>query len=173
VDEAAEQVATDHMKILCRQVDSDRRPASARVGRLQVECAVGPPEVVVPGVDAEDVFELATADDQEAVEALVADAANPALHVGVRVGSPDRHADESDVLARQKSVEGARELRVAVVDQEPHLLFAVVELHQQVARLLQHPGVFGLLVQARYSIRRLPTSGRRARIDVAARPCRR
>jgi hypothetical protein len=42
-------------------------------------------------------------------------------------------------LARE-GVEGARELRVAVVDQEPDPLVAVVELHQQVARLLQHPG---------------------------------
>ena len=38
-----------------------------------------PPTVVVMGVDAEDVLELATADDQHPVEALAADAAAPLL----------------------------------------------------------------------------------------------
>jgi hypothetical protein len=38
-----------------------------------------------------------------------------------------------------KRASKARELRVTVVDQEPHPPVAVVELHQQVARLLQHP----------------------------------
>jgi hypothetical protein len=35
-----------------------------------------------------------------------------------------------------------RELRVSVVDQEPHLSFPVVEFHQQLPRLLEHPGVW-------------------------------
>jgi hypothetical protein len=42
------------------------------------------------------------------------------------------------------------------VDQEPRPLAAIVQIHQQVARLLDHPGAVGLLVQATYSIRRLP-----------------
>jgi hypothetical protein len=42
-------------------------------------------------------------------------------------------------LRRHQRVEGARELRVSIVDQEPHLPVAVVECDQQVARLLQHP----------------------------------
>jgi hypothetical protein len=61
VDEAAEQVATDHLTILRRRVGSDCRAASARVGRLQIEGAVGRLSVVVSDVDAEDVFELETA----------------------------------------------------------------------------------------------------------------
>jgi hypothetical protein len=36
-------------------------------------------------VGAEDLLEVAAADDQEPVEALAADAADPALHMGVRV----------------------------------------------------------------------------------------
>ena len=46
-------------------------------------------------------------------------------------------------LAKMAS-KAARELRVSVVDQEPHLPVAVVEIHQQVARLLQHPRRVGL-----------------------------
>ena len=39
---------------------------------------MGSPAVVVPDVDTEDMLELAAADDQQPVEALAADAADPA-----------------------------------------------------------------------------------------------
>jgi hypothetical protein len=139
VDEPAEQVAAVHLKSLGRRVRSDGC-AAARVGRSQVECAVRSSVVVVTDVYAEDVFELASAEDQQPVEALPADASDPALHVRVRVRGLDGCADDFDPLATEEGVEGARELRVAVVDQEPHLPLSVVEIHQQVARLLQHPG---------------------------------
>jgi hypothetical protein len=48
--------------------------------------------------------------------------------------------EDVDSVALEEGVEGARELRVTIVDQEPHLAVLVVELHKQVARLLQHPG---------------------------------
>jgi hypothetical protein len=43
------------------------------------------PAVVVTDVATEDVLELAAAEDQQPIEALASDAADPALHVGVRV----------------------------------------------------------------------------------------
>jgi hypothetical protein len=52
----------------------------------------------------------------------------------------DGRADDLDLLAREQGVKGGRELCVAIVDQEPDLTTTVVEFHQQVARLLQHPG---------------------------------
>src|ERR671934_181472 len=107
--------------------------------RPQVEGAERPATVVMTDIDPEYVLELAAADDQQPVEALAADADHPALYVRVRVRRLHRSADDLDLLGRQEGVEGTRELRVAVVDQEPHLPVAVVELHQQVARLLQHP----------------------------------
>jgi hypothetical protein len=85
------------------------------------------------------VVEVAAGDEQEPVEALAADAADPALQVGVRVRRLHGRTDYLDVLGRQEGVEGAWEFRVAVMDTKPHLLLAVVELHHQVARLLQHP----------------------------------
>jgi hypothetical protein len=111
----------------------------ARLGRTQVQGPMRPLSVVVTDIDAEDVFELATAEDQQPVEALAADGADPALHVRVRIRRLHRRPDDLDLLARQERIEGERELRVAIVDQEPHLRVAVVELHQQVARLLEHP----------------------------------
>jgi hypothetical protein len=93
----------------------------------------------VTDVHAEDVLELAAAEDQQPVEAFAADAADPALHARVRVRRLHGRAENLDVLGGQQGVKGTRELRVAIVDQEPHPPLAVVEMHQQIARVLQHP----------------------------------
>src|SRR6266566_5719969 len=100
------------------------------------------PFVVMLDIDAEDALELSAAEDQDPVEALAPRAANPALDVRVRVWRLDRCPDHPDPLAAEDCVEGATELRVTVVDQQPkpRLLAAILEVHQQVARLLQHPG---------------------------------
>ncbi len=81
-----------------------RRVASSlsdggRVWRLEVERAVRPPAVVVAHVDAENVLELAAAENQEPVEALAADAAYPALDVRVRVRCSNRCSDDPDAFA--------------------------------------------------------------------------
>src|SRR6266536_6396332 len=49
-------------------------------------------------------------------------------------------SDHPDPVAVEDGVEGATEFRITVVDQQPGLLAAIVEVHQRVARLLQHPG---------------------------------
>jgi RimJ/RimL family protein N-acetyltransferase len=95
-----------------------------------------PPVVVMVHVDAEDVLEVAAADDQEPVEALAADAADPALRVGVRVRRPHRRPDDFDAFAGEGGIERCGELAVAVVNEEAHLAATIVEVHQQVARLL-------------------------------------
>ncbi len=95
--------------------------------------------VVVVGVGAEDVFELAAAEDEQAVEALATDAADPALGMCVRVRCLDRRADHSHSLAREDLIEAAAELGVAIVDEEAERLLATIESHQQVARLLGDP----------------------------------
>ena len=74
--------------------------------------------------------------------------------------------DDLDSVPLKEGVEGARELRVAIVDQEPHLAVVVVELHEQVARLLQHPGRVRLagdreVLDARLPIERKTSTYRR------------
>lgn len=51
---------------------------------------MGPLPAVVADVDAEDMFEVAAADDQEPAEALAPDATDPALDVRVGVWRPNR-----------------------------------------------------------------------------------
>jgi hypothetical protein len=88
---------------------------------LKVECAVWTMRVVMPYIDAEDTVELEPAEDQQSIKALTPDAADPALDVRVRVRRPQRCPDDPPSLAVEDGVEGAAELRVAIVDQEPRL----------------------------------------------------
>jgi hypothetical protein len=61
---------------------------------------------------------LSAAADQEPVEALAADSADPAFGEGVRLRRPKRGADDLDALASEDEVEGVAEFAVAVVDHE-------------------------------------------------------
>jgi hypothetical protein len=59
--------------------------------------------VEVADVDAEEVLEVAAAEDQQAVEALPARAADPALRVSVR--GLDGRPDHRDAIAVEDGVE--------------------------------------------------------------------
>jgi transposase len=106
---------------------------------LQIERAVRPPPVVVTHADPKDVVELAAADDQDPIEQLAPGAPHPALHVSVRVRRLDWSPDDGDALAREDAVERRSELLVPIVDEKPRRPAAVVEIHQQIPRLPQHP----------------------------------
>jgi hypothetical protein len=80
---------------------------------------VRPLLVVVTDVDAEDARELAAAEDQQPVGALSTCAADLALDVRVRVRRLQRSPDDSHPVAAEEGLEGAAELRVAVMDQQP------------------------------------------------------
>src|SRR5881396_3258435 len=77
-----------------------------------------PVGVVVVDVDAQDALELSAAADQEPVEALASDGADPSFGERVRRRCTKRGANDLDAFA-EDLVEGATELAVAVVDQEP------------------------------------------------------
>ena len=83
--------------------------------------------VVMVDVDRQDSFEVAAVEDQEPIEALTADAADPALHVRVRARRAYRCPDDPDRLGAEHLVEGGGELAVAVMDQEPDRLRSVAE----------------------------------------------
>jgi hypothetical protein len=62
---------------------------------------------------------LLAAGDLEPVEAVAADGADPALGDRVRLRRPKRRAHDLNAFALEDIVEGAAELAVAIVDQEP------------------------------------------------------
>ena len=78
-----------------------------------------PMGVVVVDVDAEDALELPAAGDQEPVEAVPADRADPAFGERVCLRRPTRRADDLEAFAAEHVVEGAAEQAVTVMDQEP------------------------------------------------------
>jgi hypothetical protein len=115
VEEPAEEVAS-----LDRGGNLDGiapRPGCVdRVGRSQAERAMGTMLVEVTHVDAQDVHELSAAEDEDTVEALAPDAADPALEVGGRGRRLEGRVDHADPVPGEDRVEGAGELLVAVVD---------------------------------------------------------
>jgi hypothetical protein len=104
---------------------------------------VWPVLVVVEAVDAENMFEVAEAEDEDSIEAVGAERPYPALGVGVRVRRLDRRTDYPDPLASEDLVEGVTELGVPVMDEKPERQL-VAELHHEVARLLGDPATVGI-----------------------------
>jgi hypothetical protein len=101
--------------------------------------------VVVRRVLAQHGREVSAAEDQEPVEAFAAGASDPALGVRPRLWRAHRRFDHADTFGAEDLVERARELAVTVTDQNPRPTGTlVVELHQQVPRLLSHPASVGV-----------------------------
>src|SRR6266545_6695943 len=94
--------------------------------------------VVMPHIDTEDAFQVASTDDQEMVKAVCADGSHPALSVSVHVRRSNRRPNHLATFGAEDLVKRARELRVAVVDQQPERLL-IAEMDHEVARLLCRP----------------------------------
>ncbi len=70
--------------------------------------------VVMLYVDAQDLLQMPTPDDQQPVQALGADRTDPAFRECVRLERPHRRAQHLDAFSGEDAVEAAAELRVAV-----------------------------------------------------------
>ena len=122
-----------------RTVAGDRRVCDG-IRRSQPERPVRAMGVVVLGVDAQDPLQMPSPGDQEPVQTLGADCANPPLRVGVGVGRPHRCHQHLGALGPKHVVEAAAELGVTVTDEEAHPPAALAKRQQQVAGLLGDPG---------------------------------
>jgi len=114
VDEPAEQVSSANVV----RTDGDRIP---RFGswRGEAEGAMRAPAVVVLGVGPERPIEMSPTEDERPVEALGPDRLDHPLGMRIRVGSPDRRADDPHPFRAEHRVERSAELRVPVPDEEP------------------------------------------------------
>jgi len=83
-------------------------------------------------------------DDQQPVQALGTDRADPALRVGVRIGRPHRCQQHLGAFCAEDVVEAAAALRIPVAEQEAHASPALLQREQQVAGLLGDPGAVGV-----------------------------
>src|SRR5262245_47426015 len=94
--------------------------------------------VEMPDVGGEHVVEVATAEDQQSVEAFAANAVDPPFGVRSRLRRAYRRLDHPDAFGTEGLVEVTAEFAVAVTD-EKQRADVLVQLHQQVARLLGRP----------------------------------
>jgi len=127
--------------------------------------------IVVLDVDAQDVFEVAAADDQEPVETFGSDGSDKPLGVRVRLRRSHRRVDDPDSFAAEHLVEGSGELGVAIVDQEAGSFEELVKLRLRACWSTQAPD--GFVVQPARWTRRLPSSMKKSGRGGAASPSRR
>jgi hypothetical protein len=93
---------------------------------------------VVRRVGRHDVLEVAAPDDQEAVEALAAEAADPTLGVSPCPRRPHRRLDHTDTFRAEELAEVPRELRLAGADEEPWAPSSSGRISRSRARWVTH-----------------------------------
>src|SRR3954453_11391049 len=93
---------------------------------------------------AKNCFGVLLVDHQYAVEEFAANVADEAFGDGIGPWRTHRGLDDADVDGGEDGVKGGRELGVAVPDEEPEPWAGVVEVHEQVAGLLDKPGAGGV-----------------------------
>jgi hypothetical protein len=143
VQEPAEQIAPTDLTLAD---DTNAIGIGGRTRRSQPERPVGPMHVVVLHIDAQDLLQVAASHDQQPVQTLGADRADPALRGRVGVGRLDRCQDYLGALRAEEVVEGAAELGVTIAEQELDSSSLLAEHQQQVPRLLRDPNAVGLAV---------------------------
>jgi hypothetical protein len=97
---------------------------------VQAQRSVRAVPVVVLDVDAQGLLEMIPSHDQQPVQTLGPDGANPPLCVGVRRGCLHRCQDNFGALGAEYVVEAAAKPRVAVTQQEAHASSLLLQREQ-------------------------------------------
>ena len=92
----------------------------------------------------EDRLDVASTEDQEVVQAVFSDGANPAFGKRVRPWGADRRLDGLDADRGEYSVERRGELGVPVADEEAETTTGIFESAGEVAGDLGHPEIVGV-----------------------------
>ena len=95
--------------------------------------------VVICDVRSQRSAKMPLPEDQEPVEAFLANGANPSLSESICVWCSNRGADDRDILRREDGVKARRELGITVVDQEAHGERAILDLPNEAAALVESP----------------------------------
>jgi hypothetical protein len=131
VDKSTEEWLADHGALL-------GRCSRYGFGWCEIEASVGSVRVVVPDVVVEHCLEVPAASGERPVETLLADRADEAFGVGVRLGCTNRCPDHLDALGAEDIIERSGELGIPVSNEEPGR--GEVGGHGEVAGLLGDPG---------------------------------
>lgn len=108
----------------------------------KAEPAMGPIRVVVRSIRMQHSLQVSSTQDQHVIERLASDASDQSLHVTVGLGGPVGREHDVDATRGEDGIEAPGVLRVAVAEQEADAEpGVVVQIHDQVASLLGHPGL--------------------------------
>lgn len=88
------------------------------IGRLKVQAPMRPGPVVVIGVRAEHAPQVASTENEDVVEALSSNCADPTLRERVRPRRPDGCLHHRESFRPEHLVEGVGELRVSIPKQD-------------------------------------------------------
>src|SRR6266536_3092463 len=113
-------------------------------GHVKVDAAVWAGGVVVVDVCGQDPLEVASVEDQDPVQALGPDGAYPALRVGVGFRRPRWGLERLDTGCGEHRAERRGELAVAIPNEQPEPIRALVEAHQQIPGGLGDPRAGGV-----------------------------
>jgi len=133
VQETAEQIASVDPGW---RVAADEGHSGGWIRRLKLQRPVGAMSVVVRDVHPEGPLQVPAAHDQEPVQTLGADGADPPFRVGVRVGRLHRRHEHVDTLRPEHVIEPAAELCVSVANNEVHPWAPLAQRQEEVAGLL-------------------------------------
>ncbi len=99
-----------------------------------------PCPVVLADRLAQGLFEILLSEDEHPVEAFAAHGPHSAFGGGIGPRGGHRSPGDPHTVRREDHIEGRRELAVAVTNQERSFHASLLEVPNEVARLLGHPG---------------------------------
>jgi hypothetical protein len=134
--ETAEQVTSAHPA--CLVLSDDGQPGRW-IRRLEPQRPMRTVLVVVLDIDSQDLRQMPSSDNQEPVQALGTDGADPSFGERVRLRRSHRRHQHLAILRAEYLVEPAGELRVSVANQEPYRSSSLAQHQHQVASLLGDP----------------------------------
>ena len=100
--------------------------------------------IVMVEVVAQDLDQVALAQDDQPIQTLSPQGAQHPLAGGVRARAPERGSGDPNASRREDRLELGAVLRVAVVDQNFDRDLQLLQLPGHIARLLCHPGRTGM-----------------------------
>src|SRR6266542_425459 len=112
--------------------------------RAKREPAIAPGLVVVPDVGPEGALKMLSPEDESPIQAFSPKRPHPSFAEGVGVRGPDRSEDDPPAFGPEHLIEGAGELGVPVVDQEPRGPSLILQSHGEVPGLLGDPSRVGV-----------------------------
>jgi hypothetical protein len=115
---------------------------------VKVQAPMRSGSVVVLGVHAENALQVAPAEDEDVVETLSSNGADPALRDGIRLRGPSGRLHNGEALGPENLVEGARELGISIPDQDVLVLEGISD--REVASLLSDSSRVGSACRADY-----------------------